>query len=60
MGEYKLSDCWLLVNSREEQASWQKNGSLTVHLQRVGKGPVSVLDIMAPTSKRIGRDAYGW
>lgn len=59
-GEYKLTECLLLVNSREEQASWQENGSLTVHLQMVVKGPVSVLDIMAPTSKRIGRNAYGW
>ena len=25
-----------------------------------GKGPVSDLDIMAQTSKRIGRNAYGW
>jgi hypothetical protein len=60
VGEYKLTDCLLLLNSREEQASWQENGSLTVHLQMVVKGPVSVLDIMAPTSKRIGHNAYGW
>ena len=60
MGEYKLTDCLLLVKSREEQASWQENGSLTVYLQIVVKGSVSDIDIMDPTSKRIGRDAYGW
>jgi len=51
VGEYKLADCLLIVKSREEQASWQENGSLTVYLHMVVKGPVSVLDIMAPTSK---------
>jgi hypothetical protein len=60
VGEYKLTDCLLLVKSREEQASWQENGSLTVYHQMVVKDPVSVLDIMAQTSKRIGRNAYGW
>jgi hypothetical protein len=60
MGEYKLTGCLLLVKSREEQASWQENGSLAVYLQMVVKGPVSVLDIMAQTSKRIDRNAYGW
>ena len=59
-GEYILTDCLLLVKSREEQASWQENGSLTVYLHMVVKGPVSVLDIMAQTSKRIGCKAYGW
>ena len=59
-GEYKLTDFLLLVKSRGEQASWQENGSLTVCLQMVVKGPVSVLDIMAQTSKRICRNAYGW
>jgi hypothetical protein len=60
MGEYKLTDCLLHVKSREEQASWQENGSLTVYLQMVEKGPVSVLDIIAQSSKRIARNAYGW
>jgi hypothetical protein len=60
MGEYKLKDCLLVVKSRGEQASWQENGSLTVYFQMVVKGPVSVLDIMAQSSKRIGRNAYGW
>jgi hypothetical protein len=60
VGKYKLTDCLLLVNSREEQASWQENGSLTVHLQVLVKGSVSVLDIIAPTSKRICHNAYGW
>jgi hypothetical protein len=50
----------LLVKSREEQASWKENVSLTVYLQMVVKGPVSVLDIMDPTSKRMVRNAYGW
>jgi len=44
-------DRLLFAESREEQASWQENGSLTVCLHMVVKGPVSVLDIMAPTSK---------
>jgi len=47
------------VKSREEQASWQENGSLTAYLQMVAKTPLSVLDIMAPRSKRIGRKVYG-
>ena len=38
-GEYKLTDFLLLVKSREEQASWQENGSLTVYLQMVVKRP---------------------
>ena len=36
-GEYILTDCLLLLKSREEQASWQENGSLTVCLQMVVK-----------------------
>jgi len=60
MGVYKLIDCLLLVKSRAGQASWQENGSLTVCLQMVVNGPVSVLDIMAQTSKRVSRQAYGW
>jgi len=51
VGKYKLADCLLIVKSREELASWQENGSLTVYLHMVVKGPVSVLDIMVPTSK---------
>jgi hypothetical protein len=47
------------VKSREEQASEGENGSLTVYLQMVVKDPVSVLDIMPQTLKRIDRDAYG-
>jgi hypothetical protein len=60
VGVYKLTDGLLLVKSREEQASWQESLSLTAYLQMVVKGPVSVLDIMAPSSKRMGRNAYGW
>jgi len=44
-------DRLLFAESPEEQASWQENGSLTVYHHMVVKGPVSVLDIMAPTSK---------
>jgi hypothetical protein len=47
------------VKSREKQANWQENVSLTAYLQMVVKGPVSVLDIMVPSSKRMGRNAYG-
>ena len=57
---YQLTDCLLLVKSREEQAILQENCSLTVYLQMVVQGPVFVLDIMARATKRIGPNAYGW
>ena len=43
----------LLVACEKPRGTGELAGkwSLTVYLQRVGEGPVSVLDIMAPTSK---------
>ena len=59
-GGIQIDRLFVAVKSCEEQASWQENNSLTVYLQIVVKGSVSVLDIMDPTLKRIGRNAYGW
>ena len=41
-GGIQIDRLFVAMKSREEQASWQENVSLTVYLQMVAKGPVFV------------------
>ena len=53
LGEGIQIDKLLCEESREEQASWQENGSLTVYLQMVAEDQVFILDIMVRVRKEL-------
>ena len=53
LGEGIQIDRLLFEESREEQASWQENGSLKMYLQMVAEDQVFILDIMVLVRKEL-------